>query len=38
MLMTIIPEGHLTYLGDELVVEGAVASALTGGTGDRSRL
>ena len=38
MVMTNIPELKLTDLGDEVVVKGAVASALTGGTGDRTRL
>jgi glucokinase len=38
MVMANIPEVNLTDLGDEVVVKGAVASALTGGTGDRSRL
>ncbi|MFA9516847.1 ROK family protein [Halopenitus sp. H-Gu1] len=32
-----VPELRLTELGDEVVVKGALASALTGGTGDRSR-
>ncbi len=38
MVMSNIPEINLTDLGDEVVVKGAVASALTGGTGDRSKL
>ncbi len=38
MVMSNIPEIQLTTLGDEVVVEGALASAMTGGTGDRSRL
>ena len=38
MVMSNIPEITLTDLGDEVVVKGAVASALTGGTGDRSKL
>ena len=38
MVMTNVPEIQLTTLGDEVVVEGALASAMTGGTGDRSRL
>lgn len=38
MVMTNVPEIELTTLGDEVVVQGALASALTGGTGDRSRL
>lgn len=33
-----IPEIKLTTLGDEVVLKGALASALTGGTGDRSQL
>jgi glucokinase len=32
-----VPELRLTSLGDDVVLRGAVASALTGGTGDRSR-
>ncbi|MFB6127673.1 MAG: ROK family protein [Halolamina sp.] len=38
MVMANVPELRLTTLGDDVVVQGAVASALTGGTGDRSRL
>ena len=38
MVMTNIPEVNLTDLGDDVVVKGAVASALTGGTGDRTQL
>jgi glucokinase len=38
MVMTNVPEIELTQLGDEVVVRGALASAMTGGTGDRSRL
>ena len=38
MVMSNIPEVKLTDLGDDVVVKGAVASALTDGTGDRSRL
>jgi glucokinase len=38
MMFINVPEIRLTSLGDEVVIEGAVASALTGGTGDRSRL
>ncbi|MFC6826744.1 ROK family protein [Halopelagius fulvigenes] len=38
MVMSNVPEIELTTLGDEVVVQGAVASAMTGGTGDRSRL
>jgi glucokinase len=38
MVMSNIPEIELTTLGDDVVLHGAIASALTGGTGDRSRL
>jgi len=38
MVMSNIPELKLTDHGDDIVVKGAVASALTDGTGDRSRL
>lgn len=38
MVMVNVPQIELTTLGDEVVVQGAVASAMTGGTGDRSRL
>ena len=38
MVMTNVPEIRVTDLGDDVVVEGALASALTGGTGDRRRL
>jgi glucokinase len=38
MVMMNVPELKLTELGDDVVVKGGVASALTGGTGDRSRL
>ena len=38
MVMSNVPQIQLTTLGDEVVVKGAVASAMTGGTGDRSRL
>ena len=34
MVMINVPEVRLTDLGDDVVVEGALASALTGGTGD----
>ena len=37
MVMANVPKLKLTDLGDDVVVKGAVASALTGGTGDRSR-
>jgi glucokinase len=32
-----VPDLQLTTLGDDVVLRGAIASALTGGTGDRSR-
>ena len=32
-----VPDVQLTTLGDDVVLKGAIASALTGGTGDRSR-
>ncbi|MFB6307907.1 MAG: ROK family protein [Haloarculaceae archaeon] len=38
MVMANIPDIQLTTLGDDVVVKGALASALTEGTGDRSRL
>jgi glucokinase len=38
MVFTNLPEVELTTLGDDVVVEGALASALTRGTGDRSRM
>ena len=38
MVMTNVPEIRVTDLGDDVVVEGALASALTDGTGDRRRL
>ena len=38
MVMTNVPEIRVTDLGDDVVLEGALASALTGGTGDRGRL
>lgn len=38
MVMTNVPEIRVTDQGDDVVVEGALASALTGGTGDRRRL
>jgi glucokinase len=37
MVMSNVPEIQLTTLGDDVVVRGALASAMTGGTGDRSR-
>jgi glucokinase len=33
-----VPEVQLTTLGEDVVVRGALVSAMTGGTGDRSRL
>jgi len=38
MLFVNRPDVRLTRFGDDVVVRGAVASALTGGTGDRRRL
>ena len=38
MVFINVPEIRLTELGDEVVVKGALASALTRGTGDRSRV
>jgi glucokinase len=38
MVMSNVPDIQLTTLGDEVVVQGALASAMTDGTGDRSRL
>ena len=38
MVFINVPEIRLTELGDDVVVKGALASAITGGTGDRSRL
>ncbi|QSW99953.1 ROK family protein [Haloterrigena alkaliphila] len=38
MVMSNVPEIRVTEFGDDVVVEGALASALTGGTGDRQRL
>ncbi|ADB61934.1 ROK family protein [Haloterrigena turkmenica DSM 5511] len=38
MVMTNVPEITVTDLGDDVVLEGALASALTGGTGDRKQL
>jgi glucokinase len=37
-VMSNVPEVRETTLGDDAVVEGALASARTGGTGDRDRL
>ncbi|MWG35551.1 ROK family protein [Halomarina oriensis] len=36
-LLVNVPDVELTTLGDEVVVKGALASALTGGTGERRR-
>ena len=38
MVMTNVPEVRLTEFGDEVVVRGALASAMTEGTGDRRRM
>jgi glucokinase len=38
MVMSNIPQLELTTLGDDVVLKGAIASALTAGTGDRARL
>ncbi|MFD1598714.1 ROK family protein [Halobellus rarus] len=38
MVMSNVPEIQLTTLGDDVVVKGALASAMTDGTGDRARL
>jgi glucokinase len=38
MVFTNVPELTLSNLGEEVVVYGALASAMTGGTGDRTRL
>jgi glucokinase len=38
MVMSNIPQLELTTLGDDVVLKGAIASALTAGTGDRSRM
>ncbi|MFW5949872.1 MAG: ROK family protein [archaeon] len=38
MVFVNMPEIKLTTLGDDVVLKGALASALTGGTGDRRRL
>jgi glucokinase len=32
-----VPDVQLTNLGDDVVLKGAIASALTEGTGDRAR-
>ncbi len=38
MVMVNVPEVRLTTLGNEVGIRGAVASAITGGTGDRERV
>jgi glucokinase len=38
MVFINVPDIELTTLGDEVVVKGALASAMTAGTGDRARL
>ncbi|MFB6120118.1 MAG: ROK family protein [Halobacteriaceae archaeon] len=38
MVFNNVPDVQLTTLGDDVVLKGAVASALTGGTGDRAHL
>lgn len=38
MVFVNVPEIEMTQLGDDVVLKGALASARTGGTGDRSRL
>ena len=38
MVFTNVPDVQLTTLGDEVVVKGALASAMTRGTGDRTKL
>jgi glucokinase len=38
MVFNNVPDVQLTSLGEDVVLRGAVASALTGGTGDRSRV
>ena len=38
MVFTNVPDVQLTTLGDEVVVKGALASAMTRGTGDRAKL
>ena len=38
LVMTNVPQIQVTELGDDVVVRGALASAMTGGTGDRKRL
>jgi len=38
LVMTRVPDVRRTTLGDDVVVKGALASALTGGTGDQSHV
>ncbi|WP_224447881.1 ROK family protein [Haloprofundus salilacus] len=38
MVFINVPDIQLTTLGDDVVVRGALASAMTGGTGDRTRM
>jgi glucokinase len=38
MVMANVPDVQLTTLGDDVVVQGALASAMTDGTGDRARM
>ncbi len=38
MVFVNIPQIELTTLGDDVVLHGAIASAMTGGTGDRTRM
>ncbi|ADJ16402.1 ROK family protein [Halalkalicoccus jeotgali] len=38
MVFVNIPQIELTTLGDDVVLHGAIASAMTGGTGDRARM
>ncbi|WP_158058109.1 ROK family protein [Halorussus halophilus] len=38
MVFNNVPDVQLTTLGDDVVLKGAIASALTGGTGDRSKI
>lgn len=38
MVFVNIPQIELTTLGDDVVLHGAIASAMTGGTGDRGRI
>ncbi|MDL5362159.1 ROK family protein [Halalkalicoccus sp. NIPERK01] len=38
MVFVNIPQIELTTLGDDVVLHGAIASAMTGGTGDRGRM